>query len=670
MPLSDLASVAAGLGLYVFPCDVAKRPCVKGGFTSASKDPAEIKRMFSAPGTKMIGVPTGSTNNLIVIDVDIKNAARGMEWLELNREALPETRTHKTRSGGLHLLFIAPDGVEIRNSASRVAPGVDVRGEGGYVIVPPSEGYQVADPTDPAEMPIWLIKACLKQEERYETRPSNPLVAGDGTPYGIKALENACANIQNAPEGQKHDTLNREAYSIGGLVAAGEVVQSVAYAELSAALQSVRHKCDDFKGALKTLHSAFGDGMASPRTVSHIAPRQQVYVATPEPGPAPKDPKPEPLEQFRKADGSLKYFTFDEAVPDLDARDFVEGLLLEGAMSVVYGESNSGKTFWTTDLAIHVAAGRPWNGREVDLGGVLYLALEGGHGIKNRIAAFKIENDMEDARIPFGVVPVSLNLLDPNADADPVIKTVAALAAQFETPVKLIVVDTLSRAFSGGNENASEDMGALVTNGDKIRQLTKAHVLWIHHSGKDAAKGARGHSLLRAATDTEIEITAEGESRQADVRKQRDLPKGDVFNFKLKPVTLGQNRRDKDVTSCVIENVESDQAASAANDRRKSLKGHNKRAFEVLTNLIASSGASGHGAPPGCVSVPDKWWRANFFDSAMPGENPKVKQNAFKRASDHLIEQHFVGMIAGRVWIVKPDTESYHTSDSTEGYTS
>ena len=83
----------------------------------------------------------------------------------------------------------------------------------------------------------------------------------------------------------------------------------------------------------------------------------------------------------------IEYFADVEA--SLDAADFVEGLLVERAMSVIYGESGSGKTFFALDLAMHVAGGLPWRGREVDQRGVLYLALEGGHGIRNRIAAFK-----------------------------------------------------------------------------------------------------------------------------------------------------------------------------------------------------------------------------------------------------------------------------------------
>jgi RecA-family ATPase len=86
------------------------------------------------------------------------------------------------------------------------------------------------------------------------------------------------------------------------------------------------------------------------------------------------------------------------------------------------------------------------------------------------------------------------------------IDLIAEVARQTDKRVVLVVIDTLARAMAGGNENASEDMGAFVRNVDRVRSATSAHTMIVHHSGKNKAAGARGHSSLRAATDTEIEI--------------------------------------------------------------------------------------------------------------------------------------------------------------------
>ena len=243
----------------------------------------------------------------------------------------------------------------------------------------------------------------------------------------------------------------------------------------------------------------------------------------------------------------------------LDAKDFVQGLLLESGATVVYGESNSGKTFWATDLALHVAAGRDWNGRRVEQGGVVYVALEGGYGFRNRVAAWCTETGIDRATLRFAAITVGVNLLQHDADVQSLIEAIKAAADHICMPVRLVIIDTLSRALAGGDENSSQDMGALVKGMDLIRAETSANVTFIHHSGKDAARGARGHSLLRAAIDTEVEITADPESdaRTATVVKQRDLPKGGTFGFRLHPLVIGENRHGEAVTTCIVQhNVE------------------------------------------------------------------------------------------------------------------
>ncbi|CAB4147375.1 DNA primase/polymerase, bifunctional, N-terminal [uncultured Caudovirales phage] len=358
-------------------------------------------------------------------------------------------------------------------------------------------------------------------------------------------------------------------------------------------------------------------------------------------------PEEAPQQQDAPRTG-IPILYWNEITPSYDVNDFIEGLLIREAMSVAYGQSNSGKTFFMSDAALRVAAGMKWRDREVEQGAVIWLAMEGAMGIRNRIEAWKRENGMEDATLPFAVVPVALNLLDPDADTSPLITLIQEAARRMEMPVAWVIVDTLSRAIAGGNENSPEDMGALVTNGTKIQQTIKAHITWIHHSGKDDAKGARGHSLLRAATDTEIEIVADGSSRCARVTKQREMEGGGEFPFTLRVVELAQNKRGKPVTSCVVDHDD-----GPAIKTRVNLDGHKKRAFEVLVQAVASSGRAGEaGVPSGFPSVPEKWWRDRWHDSAMPGAEYEAKKKAFQRASAELVNARIVGMNAGRVWVV------------------
>jgi len=319
-------------------------------------------------------------------------------------------------------------------------------------------------------------------------------------------------------------------------------------------------------------------------------------------------------------------------------------------MSVLYGESNSGKTFLALDLALHIASGTPWFGREITAGPVLYLALEGGNGIKNRIVSYQNHHKLTGSALQFFLVKQSLNLLDPSGDIAAIAATATQIEAECGAAPVLIVIDTLSRAMAGGNENAPDDMTALVAAGDGLRKLTGAHCMWIHHSGKDQARGARGHSSLRAATDTEIEVIADGNERRAEVRKQRDLVGGDVFRFSLSVVELGTNDRGKPVTSCVVRSLTGDEVVKQ--DATRSLSAQTKRAYEVLRDTVISDGQGGFSlVPQGFISVPDSLWRERFYLAAMAGAEPDARKKAFRRASDALMEKKMVAMGGGRVWI-------------------
>lgn len=268
-PFDHLTDAAIRLGLPVFPCGDNKRPLTAHGFKDASTDPATIRRMFRSPLAVMIGVPTGPASGWYVIDVDIKDGAAGMDWLHASSADLVPTRTHKTQSGGLHLIFSLPAGTEVRNSASKISPGVDVRGTGGYVIVPPSPGYAIADDTDIAEMPEWLYRECLREPVKAPVPPrvtTAPRTTDNGgTAYGLAGLDAECDAIRTAIDGTKHEVLNRAAYAIGGLVAAGELDHGTAYGALSGALEAIRHQCKDFRAACKTLDRAFAEGIGTPR---------------------------------------------------------------------------------------------------------------------------------------------------------------------------------------------------------------------------------------------------------------------------------------------------------------------------------------------------------------------------------------------------------------------
>lgn len=231
------------------------------------------------------------------------------------------------------------------------------------------------------------------------------------------------------------------------------------------------------------------------------------------------------------------------------ADPLVEGLIDQQSLAVIYGASNSGKTFVTLDIAYHIAAGRPWQGRETAKGLVAYVAAEGGRGIYKRLAALDRRYAWED--VAFALIPCPIDLLNSRTDTKDLIALIEDAAARFGREPRLIVIDTLSRALAGGDENASTDMGGFIKNVDRIREATKATMCVVHHTGKDAARGARGWSGLRGAIDTEIEIV----DSVIKVSKQRDLDPIADLRFKLKTMEIGKDAKGRGVTTCTVEIV-------------------------------------------------------------------------------------------------------------------
>lgn len=235
--------------------------------------------------------------------------------------------------------------------------------------------------------------------------------------------------------------------------------------------------------------------------------------------------------------------------------ELIEGVLTVGAGSVIYGDSNSGKTFMVIDMACAIARGVPWMGRQVEQGLVVYVAAESPASVKGRLQAYQIHHGV---KVPnFAIVTAPVNLHNNEIDTEALILAIKQVERLAGKPAKLVVGDTLARLSAGANENSGEDMGLVVQRFDRIRAETGAHFLLIHHSGKDAAKGARGHSSLRAAVDTEIEVQETPAGRCAEVMKQRDLgTKGERIGFHLEQVHVGVTKWGKPASTCVVKPAE------------------------------------------------------------------------------------------------------------------
>ncbi len=158
--LLGAALAYAKRGAPVFPCEPGgKRPLTYNGFWDATTETLRIRAWWSRWPSANVGVPTGQRSGLLVLDVDARGGFESLALLERKNGPLPETARARTGGGGVHVFFRYPAEETVRNSAGMLGIGLDVRGEGGYVVVPPSRtrgAYEWIDRSPPAEPP-WLL---------------------------------------------------------------------------------------------------------------------------------------------------------------------------------------------------------------------------------------------------------------------------------------------------------------------------------------------------------------------------------------------------------------------------------------------------------------------------------------------------------------------------------
>lgn len=321
-----------------------------------------------------------------------------------------------------------------------------------------------------------------------------------------------------------------------------------------------------------------------------------------------------------------------DITPQLDRPYLVKGWLDRGAVSVVYGPSNVGKSFLVLNIAHHVAKGLPWGGRRVSEGRVLYIGAEGGASLNNRIAA------LDDPK--FFLLPTAITLTGQGSQAAPLAEVMQHLGAVGGGNFDLIVIDTLARVMGGLDENNAPDIADLVRNLDLIRRATGAHVMLVHHSGKDTGKGARGHSSLRAAIDTEIELKRDDLGIiTAEVTKQRDGPTGYKFNYQLRQVDLGRDQDGDQITTCLVEPVDNAQAGRVVVTEAA------QGALSVLDRVLSEKGKVVRAANlPGTPCVPLEDWREACMEigAVSSSEDRETRGRTFRKCRDQLTDAGLV----------------------------
>lgn len=340
-------------------------------------------------------------------------------------------------------------------------------------------------------------------------------------------------------------------------------------------------------------------------------------------------------EEFRRA---MRY------APDIEPAHDVPYLIKDwfapGSLAVIAGPANVGKTFVAMDIVQALSKGRSWAGCKVKTAvPVLYVTLEGGAGFDRRVAAL-------DAPC-FWTLPISMSFFDPRRDPTYLAEAVQELAHE-TGPFGMIVIDTLARSILPGDENSAQDMGRVIASAELLKERTGACVLLIHHTGKDMAQGARGHSSLRAAVDTEIMVTKEEGSDviEAKATKQRDMIAGRVFRYILRQVELWTDSDGDAVTTCVVERADEGQEP-----RRARVRGKQEICLQALNTALERHGIIRQGPDyPTCPSVTKAHWRdCAQLHGLFEGLSEDSAKRTFNRLIGELNDKALVRCF-GEVW--------------------
>lgn len=379
-PLCEAALAYAGHGWHVFPCGPDKKPLSTNGLNDATTDAEQIERWWARWPHALIGCACGPSG-FWVLDLDPPDGEASLQALIRQHGGFRETRAARTGRGGRHLYW-EMSGKRVRNSAGKIGPNIDVRGDGGYVILPPSEAstgaYAWVDPYAPiVQAPTWLVTAALDANSKTrETRPNGHVGMNGFGPHGASpsdagryvqaAIDAECSAIVSARVGQQNQTLNDAALKIGSLLAGnpGAIRRSDARERLINAGLAMAN--DSSREAwtreivAKAVDHGLEDGEANPRPKPEAQARSSGHHGS-------EDKKAAPPLVPRRIPADFDF-------TKIPRRPWVVGTRLQrGLLSVMLAPGGVGKSRVLATTALSIAAYRSLTGERLHEGGRAWL---------------------------------------------------------------------------------------------------------------------------------------------------------------------------------------------------------------------------------------------------------------------------------------------------------
>ena len=484
----------------------------------------------AAEGRRNLGVRISGTD-LLVVDADPRNYADGVDSFQklvadcgIDLESYPVVRTG---GGGFHVYMRRPagfeatqkldgyPGIDIKTSGQVVAPG-SIHPETGAAYVGERMAYLALETSAPA--------ALLDLVRRDAGTKASTTESGAWTPEEL---------AQNLAKLDPDDFATYDAWR--------EVMMASHHATNGEGLDEFVEWSDGFSGDCasrqvieeKWRGFTLGAGGITHALICKLLHERGERVHDELPAELDFDAVEDDPTVDRSVEARWRFLSVEELEALPPPRWLVPGLFVEGSIAAIYGAPESGKSFLAVDVALAVASGIPWHGREVAQGATLYVAAEGAPGLGKRVRAWRMDKGATTQPMPFVLMRDPLNLTTENEARD-FAKAVASQVGE----LRMIVVDTLNQTATGADENSAQDMGRYIAGMKRLRDATGATVVVVHHSGKDETRGMRGSTALLGAMDTTVEVAraTDGKSIEVRVKKQKDAERDPPMRFNMEKV--------------------------------------------------------------------------------------------------------------------------------------
>jgi RecA-family ATPase len=277
-------------------------------------------------------------------------------------------------------------------------------------------------------------------------------------------------------------------------------------------------------------------------------------------------------------------FVFERAndhVPSMKSNHVIRNLCQKSEVGIMVAPSNVGKTALAVALGAHVVQGKPVLSMPTYKGVVVHICGEGGNAVKDRIS---VSLDGTKGASDYLVIKKRINLGDAGEIMD-FIRDLKEYLEEIGDRLSLVIIDTFIHSIGDLNENSSVDMSAAIAGAQEIAEAFDAHVLLVHHTGREEERGGRGSSAIRSNVDSEFTIKADSESNEAvlTTTKQRNLENGLRFSYALRKKLLGYDDEGYERSTVVAELLDGSERKGA-----KTQSQLNTKQIAVLSSMKAA----------------------------------------------------------------------------------